>query len=98
MWVGGFGLGGLAVLRWLVPGLCALAVTIPLAIWVIRLLNEKWLDPYRGEREREEPGQAYCPTESPNRPSEAIQPDSGRGITPDRRKWSTPDRRSPEVS
>jgi len=76
------------VLPWLLLGFCTLAVAIPLTIWVIRLLNEKWLDPYR-EPERQEPGQALCPNEHPNRPSEAIQTASAQGITPDRRKWST---------
>src|SRR3954451_18931722 len=86
---GDLGLGGLAVLPWLVVGLCALAVTIPLGIWVIRLLNETWFDPHRGEREWEEPGQAYCPDECPTQHGDTIQPDSAQGITPDRRRWST---------
>lgn len=63
---GDLGLGGLEVLLWLVPGLCALTVTVILAIWVIRLLNENWLDPYR-EKHKWEPRESLMAPRQPEK-------------------------------
>jgi hypothetical protein len=85
----GFGLDGLAVLPWIFMGVCALAVFIPLVIWVIRLLNQTWLDPNWGRREREAPEQVHDSDECPSENTEAIQADSNQGITASPPAWNT---------
>ena len=86
---GDWGLSGLAVLPCLAMGFCALAVLVPAAIWVIRLLNQTWLDPEWGKRGRAEPEQAYLPDERRSQNSEAIRTDSHQRITSWPSTWNT---------
>ncbi len=45
MWTGNLGIGGLSALPYLCWATFALAVGVPLAIWLIRVLNQTWFDP-----------------------------------------------------
>jgi hypothetical protein len=59
----GIGFGVLEFLPWVCVGLPALAVLIPVVVGLIRRLNEKWFDPGRRRRQREEAEKVHHPDE-----------------------------------